>query len=75
MAAAAPRRQVNADGLEFRELAGHTDTVCAIAISPDGALLASGSNDRTCRLWHLPSGSPVGVLQTQGWSLKQKIKR
>src|SRR6185436_6461468 len=34
-------------------LAGHTDRVNAVAISADGRLAISGSNDRTLRLWDL----------------------
>ena len=41
-------------------LSGHTGPVNAIAISPDGRFLASGGDDRTVRLWHLPNGQPIG---------------
>src|SRR5262249_7606612 len=35
---------------------GHTNWVNAVAISPDGKLLATGSADKTIRLWEVASG-------------------
>lgn len=40
-----------------RSLLGHTDTVWAVAISPDGKTLVSSSFDKTMRLWNLPTGT------------------
>lgn len=37
-------------------LAGHTAAVRAVAITPDGSLLITGSDDKTIRLWALPDG-------------------
>jgi WD40 repeat protein len=34
-------------------LGGHTMTVTAVAISPNGTLVASGSLDRSVRIWKL----------------------
>ncbi|MBA3533453.1 MAG: hypothetical protein H0T73_16165 [Ardenticatenales bacterium] len=35
-------------------LQGHTDFIRTLAFSPDGQWLATGSDDRTARLWTLP---------------------
>ena len=39
-------------------LEGHTAPIAALAISPDGAFLASASWDQTVRLWPLAGGPP-----------------
>jgi cytochrome c len=39
-------------------LEGHTGPIAALAVSPDGAMLASASWDHTVRLWPLTSGAP-----------------
>ena len=39
-------------GMELALLTGHTAPVTSIAFSPHGALLASGSYDKTIRLWN-----------------------
>jgi WD40 repeat protein/tRNA A-37 threonylcarbamoyl transferase component Bud32 len=46
-------------------LKGHGSMVHAIAISPDGQLVASGSNDNTVKLWQIATGKLVRTLG--GW--------
>jgi WD40 repeat protein len=37
------------------QLFGHNDAVGALAFSPDGKRLVSGSRDKTCRIWDVDS--------------------
>ena len=41
---------------ELMVLAGHTDSVQAVAFSPNGKLIVSGSADKTVRLWEAETG-------------------
>ena len=41
---------------EVRWLRGHTNTIWALAFSPDGKTLASGSADQTVKFWDTASG-------------------
>jgi len=43
-------------------LKSHSSMVHAVTISPDGKLLASGSNDNTIKLWQLETGKLVRTL-------------
>ena len=43
-----------------RTLIGHTHFIYALAFSPDGKTLASGSADKTILLWEVTSGQPSG---------------
>jgi len=46
----------------IRTLPGHSEAVWALAFSPDHRILASGSVDRTIRLWDLETGSLLATL-------------
>ena len=48
--------------INVRVLRGHKGAVLSVSFSPDGAILASGSEDSTILLWHLPSTSPPKKL-------------
>lgn len=41
---------------------GHTCWVQSLAFSPDGQILASGSNDQTIRLWNIHTGQCLKIL-------------
>jgi WD40 repeat protein len=47
--------------LMFDPLSGHSDHVSAIAFSLFGSTFATGSADRTIRLWDILSGQPIGL--------------
>ena len=46
----------------IRILEGHTDEVRAVAVTPDGRLAVSGSDDRTLRRWY-PDFRPQGQAE------------
>jgi WD40 repeat protein len=54
---------VLASGQIEHVLKGHTEKVRALAYSPDGKWLASGSDDTTIRLWDAASGKSAQVLK------------
>jgi WD40 repeat protein len=63
-----------ATGQRVRYLVGHTDKVYALAPSPDGLWLATGSSDQTVRLWLLEGrdqvpglGATFGRTAGGGW--------
>jgi WD40 repeat protein len=50
------------DGRLLRTLEGHLDGVSSVTFDPLGTTLASGSYDRTVKLWNVASGQPLHTL-------------
>jgi pre-rRNA-processing protein IPI3 len=67
-AAAAAAAGAGADGGEgfTHRLAGHTRGVNALAVSPDGECLVSGSDDGSVRVWDLRSRQQLRSLPSPG---------
>ena len=52
---------------ELATLSGHTRGVWSVAFAPDGRTLASGSDDKTIKLWDVASGQLIRSLERRLW--------
>ena len=50
------------DGL-MDTFTGHSDSINAVAISPNGQIVVSGSEDNTIKLWNLNTGECIATLE------------
>lgn len=58
----------NATGATVRSYLGHSDKINAVAASPDGKTLVTGSKDKTVRVWEVASGKQTWSFQGHvGW--------
>ncbi len=51
------------DGSLVRKYEGHTDAIYALALSPDGKTLATGSYDQKIKLWNVETGTETALLK------------
>ena len=62
------------DNIDFksmviRSLKGHTAKVNCLELSPNGKLLASGSDDKTIIIWDLATGKILKTLKGNSWKI------
>ena len=50
------------EGPEIFTQLGHADIIHSVAFSPDGRYIASGSWDRTIKLWDVATGKEIRTL-------------
>jgi WD40 repeat protein len=53
----------------YPDFKGHSEQVNSVAFSPDGKYLASGSRDKTIKLWDVETQREVKTLQGHSWSV------
>ncbi|SLM38026.1 wd40 repeat-like partial, partial [Lasallia pustulata] len=54
---------VTATGATLQTFDGHLNPVNAVAFSPNGKQLASGSDDMTVRIWDAATGATLQTLE------------
>ncbi len=52
-----------ATGREIKKLSRHSHWINTVAFSPDGKTIASGSDDKTVKLWNVKTGQKVFTLK------------
>ena len=60
-----PGRMESGGGPCRRTMEGHSRSVRSVAFSPDGQYLASGSCDKTVKLWRVENGECTRTMEGQ----------
>src|SRR5207237_10901699 len=55
-------RELTGGSTSYPTLKGHTDNVITLHMSPDGRHVATGSKDKTAKVWNVESGTLVWDL-------------
>ena len=56
---------VSAQDFPYISLGGHTDAVRDVVFSSDGKTVASGSHDRTVRVWEVSTGNQLTTIRNR----------
>ncbi|OYW76614.1 MAG: hypothetical protein B7Z37_08015 [Verrucomicrobia bacterium 12-59-8] len=51
------------DGTPLQSFEGHLDAAYALAVSPDGKMMATGAYDQKIRLWDVTTGKEIALLK------------
>jgi WD40 repeat protein len=62
-------------GQELRTLRGHTNAPTRLALSADGGILVSASDENTIKVWDSRAGNETNVLHHQSYLLSMAVSR
>jgi WD40 repeat protein/energy-coupling factor transporter ATP-binding protein EcfA2 len=62
-------QKILVEGREYNRLKGHDGSVYSVSFSSDGKTLATGSEDKTIKLWNVETGEEIGTLSGHNGSV------
>lgn len=60
--------------LDIVRVVGHTEAITALAFSPDGKTLATGSDDYTVKLWNVATGLMLRTIEGHPYGIGGVVK-